>query len=1253
MATRIEWSKLGLKLVCETSRRPVPKTEQAFPIPDFGLNGSPLISAVLETVAASGRTGIRVATLAAGLPGSATNGTFWTLIHSAAIGAGLPSLVAYDVEPPTINLLFEAPLGGATHKFHLICSSEGRNTVYPEVSVNTPADEIVSSLGGITDPDTLVPSEKVQIVQDYNVLTGENADLISKAASAGVSSSAYSTAYTALATTYLPTLTSPVLWSSLTGNTALGTGNRVALWNPKWLALRSAAADLKAAIALAAVNTANTASGAASTANSNATTALNNAPANVNGLPALPNATYPSGKLVYDTVTKRLYRSTGSAWESTTTAAADVIGTLIAGQVPNLSALNGTALAGQIPVLDFSTKIGGATKPADNATVGAPSGTPVGSTTADLAAKSTSNYLGQTLSITLGGSQTSFYPVLVAANTVMTGNVSGAMTYELTVFRPDVHENSSFLGSYAADCTVRAYAYGHAPGRVKRVDQSIGGGTYNWGLADVYPNTANQAIVLMLRGGMTHYVAMRAPQGSFTLTAYMSGYSDATGANFPVQSTGTLGNYLDMSYRPDSRLHGNASIVARTITADRIKANEITANEIAANTITANLMAANSVLSKNILVTNFDNLIPNPNSEQPAPAGGWPAGAYEAIGLTNVGGTSGAWQRFVSAGWYQIAPLVPCAPGDQFYFEAQTLSDNVASNARIVVDFLDSAGAYLFGFYAYNNTTGWVKKSVTGTAPANAVFARFMIGGETATSHYDEMYARKMLDGNLVVDGTLSASKIVADSITSGQISAGAIGTPELAAGSVTAAKMVVQAASLISDPCFESGPAGWAGHTGLTLPGSGSGGCPGRYYSQFNARDCVSNTGFDVYPGEKFYCQISCHAYGGSGAGGFGMVALGEDRSGTVIYANIVATTTYYADWATISGTLTVPANVVKMRLGPWMDLPYTWVSANGGPLFTNFIVRKMNNAELIVDGAITANKLEADLAMVNTIRSTNYNGNASTQSTVGFKIQGTAFNAKDAYGATQSVQADFAANMLIGGYRAAVITNRVIGNSQVWNTAQTTTWVCPEGITNVELLIVAAGGGGQGSATNNYGGDGGSGGQGIKRRIAVVPGTTYTLVIGTGGAGGTAGGGNGGNGENSSMSGSGFSTITMTGGVGSASSGSGANGGYWNTFDNGSVANGGIGGSGGNIGLGQPPALVGGACWDFGGGDNGNTANSSGPGGGGGASCLAAGGAGETGAVAGVAGTLGSGGGGGGCSTTAQTAGGRGGDGYIRISW
>jgi hypothetical protein len=47
-------------------------------------------------------------------------------------------------------------------------------------------------------------------------------------------------------------------------------------------------------------------------------------------------------------------------------------------------------------------------------------------------------------------------------------------------------------------------------------------------------------------------------------------------------------------------------------------------------------MAANSILAKNIYVANFDNLVPNPNSEQVAPSGGWPSGAYEGIGVTST-----------------------------------------------------------------------------------------------------------------------------------------------------------------------------------------------------------------------------------------------------------------------------------------------------------------------------------------------------------------------------------------------------------------------------------------------------------------------------------------------------------------------------------------------------------------------------------------------------------------------------------------
>lgn len=66
---------------------------------------------------------------------------------------------------------------------------------------------------------------------------------------------------------------------------------------------------------------------------------------------------------------------------------------------------------------------------------------------------------------------------------------------------------------------------------------------------------------------------------------------------------------------------------------------------------------------------------------------------------------------------------------------------------------------------------------------------------------------------------------------------------------------------------------------------------------------------------------------------------------------------------------------------------------------------------------------------------------------------------------------------------------------------------WVAPAGVYSVKALAVGGGGGG-GSSRNNtgsqaaYGGGGGGGGV-LDQFYPVVPGTTYTVTIGTGGAG------------------------------------------------------------------------------------------------------------------------------------------------------
>ncbi len=73
------------------------------------------------------------------------------------------------------------------------------------------------------------------------------------------------------------------------------------------------------------------------------------------------------------------------------------------------------------------------------------------------------------------------------------------------------------------------------------------------------------------------------------------------------------------------------------------------------------------------------------------------------------------------------------------------------------------------------------------------------------------------------------------------------------------------------------------------------------------------------------------------------------------------------------------------------------------------------------------------------------------------------------------------------------------------------TQSWVCPTGVTSIELFLVGGGGGGEYSASYynsynssyNYGDGGGGGGGGvIQQTLPVTPGETYGITIGAGGA-------------------------------------------------------------------------------------------------------------------------------------------------------
>lgn len=127
-----------------------------------------------------------------------------------------------------------------------------------------------------------------------------------------------------------------------------------------------------------------------------------------------------------------------------------------------------------------------------------------------------------------------------------------------------------------------------------------------------------------------------------------------------------------------------------------------------------------------------------------------------------------------------------------------------------------------------------------------------------------------------------------------------------------------------------------------------------------------------------------------------------------------------------------------------------------------------------------------------------------------------------------------------------APVFSN--VNKVQTFQTAGTTSFTVPDGVTSIKVTAIGGGGGGQ-MGWGNYSSSGGAGagggaGQTITSTITVTPGQVLSVVVGAGGAGATStttGGGYGGTGANGGPGANGgasyitgFSTTNATGGIG-----------------------------------------------------------------------------------------------------------------------
>jgi len=191
----------------------------------------------------------------------------------------------------------------------------------------------------------------------------------------------------------------------------------------------------------------------------------------------------------------------------------------------------------------------------------------------------------------------------------------------------------------------------------------------------------------------------------------------------------------------------------------------------------------------------------------------------------------------------------------------------------------------------------------------------------------------------------------------------------------------------------------------------------------------------------------------------------------------------------------------------------------------------------ELYCCRKISAGMLEADIALLGVVRSPGYSAGSSGNAPTGFKLSGPAFTTTYKDGTNDAnchFELEGAANF--GGYKVATVNTRLFQSISEYTTAGSYSWVCPPGVTVVELTIISGGGGGSGGDATHAGGGGGAGCC-LRRRMTVTPGTSYSIVVGAAGSAGASGVAGGNGGDSSAMS------ITLTGGQGGTVTVSGSN--------------------------------------------------------------------------------------------------------------
>ena len=234
------------------------------------------------------------------------------------------------------------------------------------------------------------------------------------------------------------------------------------------------------------------------------------------------------------------------------------------------------------------------------------------------------------------------------------------------------------------------------------------------------------------------------------------------------------------------------------------KISSLDAAKITTGSLDAARIAAQSIATNKLLIGSFDNLVEDPRFRNVDAA--WD-------GLGHMSGDGQSLHDGVSGRCYVLGDSG--ASGNVFVNQARQISVQAGASYRIAAwfhSYTDSAkvvylqarwsdGSGTQHFTELNSSktlsnlqNGWTQITGVWTAPSNAVSATPWVhvtlsSGESVVLLIDDVSMTRASDASLIVDGSISTDKLVANAVTADKLAANSVTAVKLAAGSVTADK--------------------------------------------------------------------------------------------------------------------------------------------------------------------------------------------------------------------------------------------------------------------------------------------------------------------------------------------------------------------------------------------------------------------------------------------------------------------------------